>query len=108
MGSVLNTVKSGAAVPLKFEVFNGPTELTDTAVVRPFTWANVTCAVVGGAATEDAIERVTSGNTVLRYDSTAGQFVQNWQTPRNRAGSCFRVTLTTVDGSSLVAYFRLK
>lgn len=108
MGSVINTVKSGSTVPLKFEVWDGVTELTDTAVVRSFTWATVSCSDVGTSATEDAIEQVTSGKTVLRYDSASGQFVQNWQTPKNRAGSCYRITMTTVDGSSLVAYFRLR
>ena len=105
---MLNTVKSGSTVPFKFEVFSGPTELTDTAVIGSFTWANIACTALGAAATEDAIEQVTSGTTDLRYDTTAGQFVQNWQTPKNRAGACFRVTMTTVDGSSLVAYFKLK
>jgi hypothetical protein len=108
MGSVLNTVKSGSTVPFKFEVFSGPTELTDTAVVGSFTTANVVCTAVAAAATEDAIEQVTSGNTALRYDTSSGQFVQNWQTPKNRAGACFRVTMTTIDGSSLVAYVKLK
>ncbi len=108
MGSVLNTVKSGSTVPFKFEVFDGATELTDTAVVRSFTWTNISCADAGAAAPEDAIEQVTSGNTVLRYDSTSGQFVQNWRTPKSLAGSCVRVTMTTTDGSSLVAYFRMK
>jgi hypothetical protein len=36
-----------------------------------------------------------------------GQFIYNWKTP-NFAGKCYRVTMTTIDGSSLVAYFKLK
>ena len=32
MNGVLNTVKNGSTVPLKFEIFAGPTELTDTAI----------------------------------------------------------------------------
>ena len=31
MNGVVNTVKGGSTVPLKFEVFAGTTELTDTA-----------------------------------------------------------------------------
>jgi hypothetical protein len=50
-----------------------------------------------------------SGNTVLRYDTTSGQFVFNWQTPKNKAGSCYKVTIPAKDGvSSLTAYFKLK
>ena len=104
---VVNTVKSGSTVPLKFEVFAGTTELTNTSIVKTFTYALTSCAnFVGG--TEDAIETVTSGNTVLRYDTSGGQFVQNWQTPKNSAGKCYRVTMTTQDGSSIVANFKLK
>ena len=36
MNGVYNPVKGGSTVPLKFEVFAGPTELTDTAVVKSF------------------------------------------------------------------------
>ena len=36
------------------------------------------------------------------------QFVYNWQTPSGKAGTCYSVTLTTTDGSSLTAHFKLK
>ena len=50
---------------------------------------------------------VSTGGTSLRYDSTAGQFIQNWQTPK-LPGVCYIVTMTTDDGSSLTANFKLK
>ena len=56
---------------------------------------------------EDTIELVTTGGTTLRYDSTAGQFIQNWQTPK-AAGTCYLVAMWTDDGSSLLANFKLK
>ena len=34
MNGVSNAVKGGSTVPLKFEIFAGPTELTDTAIVK--------------------------------------------------------------------------
>jgi len=37
----------------------------------------------------------------------AGQFIQNWQTPK-LAGQCYMVTMTTQDNSKLKAYFKLK
>ena len=49
----------------------------------------------------------TTGQTVLRYDSVAGQFVQNWQTPK-KPGACYQVTMTTQDDSALSAFFKLK
>ena len=105
MGGVWNTVKNGSTVPLKFEVFAGSTELTDVSKVKSVTSALVAC----GSGTEDVIEEVitTTGGTVLRYDTTGGQFIDNWKTPAT-AGKCYRVTMTTQDGSSLVALFKLK
>jgi hypothetical protein len=101
---VWNIAKGGSTVPLKFEVFAGPTELTDTAYVKSFTAVQISCTTGGG---EDEVEFTTTGGTSLRYDPVAGQFIQNWQTPR-KPGTCYRVTMTTQDGSSLGALFKLK
>ena len=102
MNGVWNSVKGGATVPLKFEVFAGPTELTDTSIVS-LGAARVSCTADEG----DPIDLVSTGGTSLRYDSAAGQFVFNWQTPRT-PGQCYRVTLTTQDSSSISALFKLK
>ncbi len=104
MNGVYNTVKNGSTVPLKFEIFAGPTELTDTGYVKSLTYAQTTC---DATATTDEIETTATGGTSLRYDATAGQFVYNWKTP-STPGKCYRVTLATQDSSSLVAYFKLK
>ena len=102
MNNTLNTVKAGATVPMKFEVLEGKTEITDASIIsissRP-----VTCP--DGSLT-DAIELTTSGSTSLRYDETTGQFVYNWKTPKN--AGCHAVKATTVDGSSMQAFFKLK
>ena len=105
MGGVWNTVKSGSTVPLKFEVFAGPTELTSTEYIFGFSVIPVACEV---SAPSEAIEMITTGGTVLRYDTAEGQFIQNWQTPKGKAGSCYTVTMTTLDGSSISANFKLK
>jgi hypothetical protein len=104
MNGVYNTVKGGSTVPFKFEVFAGSTELTDVGAVKSFAATPSTCS---GAALTDDIEVTTTGGTNLRYDTVAGQFIQNWQTPKT-PGACFKITMTTQDGSSLVAYFKLK
>jgi hypothetical protein len=102
MNGVFNVVRSGSPVPLKFEVFAGPKELSDTSVVKSLTYVLVACST----GTEDGAASATGGSA-LRYDKAAGHFIQNWQTPR-KAGACYRVTMMTRDGSSLVAFFRLK
>jgi hypothetical protein len=105
MNGVLNTVKGGSTVPLKFEVFKGTTELTATsAIVTPLTAKRVNC---DSGTTLDEIETVASGSTTLRYDSTTGQFIYNWQTPR-QPGTCYDITVGTQDGSSVLAKFRLR
>jgi len=102
MNGVLNTVKNGSTVPLKFEVFKGTTELTDTSIVSALS-KQITC----GTGAVDDIEVVATGNTSLRYDTTAGQFVYNWKTP-SVAGNCYSVTMTAKDGSTITAFFKLK
>jgi hypothetical protein len=101
---VYNTVKGGSTVPLKFEIFAGPTELTDVADVESLTYAQTNCSAT---AIADDIETLATGGTVLRYDSTGGQFIFNWKTPVG-AGKCYRVTMTAIDNSSLAAYFKMK
>jgi hypothetical protein len=103
MGGVWNTVKGGSTVPLKFEVF-AVNELTDVSVVDRFAVTKISCV---SSSIEDTIEMVSTGGTTLRYDSMAGQFIQNWQTPK-AAGTCYLVTMWTDDGSSLLANFKLK
>jgi HYR domain/Bacterial Ig domain len=105
MNNVVNTVKGGSTVPLKFEVFSGGTELTATSVVnQPLTAKKISCTT--GA--EDAIETLSpTGSTNLRYDATAGQFIYNWQTPK-APNTCYQVTVVTQDGTAIVALFKLK
>jgi hypothetical protein len=104
MNGVLNVVKGGSTVPLKFEIFAGSTELTDTSYVQAIGAGVVDCIV---ATPTDVIESTATGGTSLRYDTIAGQFIYNWQTPK-QLGTCYAVTMTTQDGSKLSAYFKLK
>jgi hypothetical protein len=104
MNGVLNAVKNGSTVPLKFELFAGATELTSTADVKSLTATQITCDTSNPT---DDIELTATGGTSLRYDTSGGQFIYNWQTPK-KPGTCYRVTMTTQDGSTLVALFKLK
>jgi hypothetical protein len=104
MYGVYNTVKNGSTVPLKFEIFAGTTELIDVGLIKSLLYVQTNCDLT---AITDDIETLATGGTALRYDSTGGQFVYNWKTP-STVGKCYRVTMTTQDGSSLSAYFKLK
>jgi hypothetical protein len=104
MGNVANTVKAGSTVPLKFEIFAGSTELTATSSVKGFSATMIAC---DATAPTDEVEITSTGGTTLRYDATAGQFIQNWQTP-NAPGACYRASITTQDDSKITAVFKLK
>ncbi len=111
-GSLWHIIKGGNTVPLKFNVFTaeGGTELTTTsAAIASFqAWRLSSC--VGGTE-GDALEtaELSTGGTVLRYDATGGQFVQNWQTPKaGGADMCYRATVTMKDGSTLTAFFKVR
>jgi hypothetical protein len=104
MGGVYNAVKGGSTVPLKFELFSGATELTDTSAIKSLQATQVAC---DSGATIDDIETVATGGTSLRYDSTGGQYIYNWQTPK-KPGTCYKVTVTAQDLSPITAYFKLK
>ena len=103
---VWNVVKGGSTVPLKFEVFDRAVELsTPAAIGATFSVTPVACP--GASADLEPVAFTTTGETSLRYDTSSGQFVQNWRTPK-RAGTCQKVTMTTADGSALHAKFQLK
>jgi hypothetical protein len=103
-GNMWNTTKGGYTVPLKFKVFAGSVEKTDVAVIKSFVQTKLVCPDV---ATSDEIEIVSTGGTTLRYDASGGQFIQNWQTPKP-ANTCYKATMTTLDGSSITALFKTK
>jgi hypothetical protein len=102
--NVFNTVKGGSTVPLKFEVFAGTTELTSVAQIKSLTYKWIVAPV--GCTTDD-IELTATGGTSLRYDTTSGQFVYNFQTPK-QPGKSLTVTITMQDGSTISANFMLK
>jgi len=104
MNGVFNVTKGGSTVPLKFNIFAGTTELTDTAYVSSLKYSSVAC---DATSPQDTIETLATGGTVLRYDGTGGQFIYNWKTPVG-AGKCYSVVMRTADGSSLSAFFKMK
>jgi hypothetical protein len=100
----VNTVKRGATVPLKFNVFVDGVEKTDTVGLVFSVASSGGCAA---GADENPIVATETGATTLRYDTAARHFVQNWKTPR--APGCYVVRVTTeADGLSLIALFDVK
>ncbi len=102
---LVNTVKGGSTVPLKFEVFAGSNEITDTSSIVALKTNKLNCTT--GASVEDPVEALATGGTALRYDATAGQFIYNWKTPTG-TNTCYDVVVGTTDGSAILAHFKLK
>ncbi|MGI0015822.1 MAG: PxKF domain-containing protein, partial [Nitrososphaera sp.] len=103
---VYNAVRGGSTVPLKFEAYAGSMELTDTSIKNYLSAKRVSC--VGGAVIDDIEEYISTGQTMFRYDETAEQFIDNWKVPNATKGTCYEVKLATIDGSSIVALFKIK
>ena len=104
---IWNTVKGGSTVPLKFNLFAGSTEKTSVSDIKTFYQGQVGCT----AGFEDTVDAtlLSTGGTILRYSGipgSGGQFIQNWQTPKQLG--CYKVTMTANDGSTVSAFFRLK
>jgi probable HAF family extracellular repeat protein len=100
--NIVNTLKAGAAVPVKFSL-GGNMGLNILATGSPASSA-YTC----GGGVEDAVEEtVTAGGSSFTYDATAGQYVYVWKTDKAWAGTCRKLTVTLKDGTSRQALFKL-
>ena len=106
MNNIVNTVKGGSTVPLKFNVYDcNNVERTSVSDIlgQSATVAEYNCAM--SPPDSVTIDVTNTGNTALRYDGN--QFIQNWQTP-NTKGKCYVVRVTTIDGSYIQALFKTK
>jgi hypothetical protein len=112
MPNTVNVAKAGSTIPLKFEVFwaRGDVlmeEITDTNIIKqPLEAQRISNDKCNGLA-PDTIDLTATGGTSLRYDPIEGQFIYNWKTPSYK-NTCWQVTVSTIDGSSIYAYFKLK
>ncbi len=104
-GGVLNTIKGGQSVPMKWSIPNGSGGfISSLAVVSKVGQVQFTCTAT---APTDDIEATSTGGTSLRYDTTANQYIYNWQSPKG-AGNCYKVTVHLTDGSAKSALFKTK
>ncbi|MCF6378413.1 PxKF domain-containing protein [Nocardioides KLBMP 9356] len=101
---VVNTVKAGQAVPVKFSL-GGDRGLDIFAAGFPQS-GQTTCS---GAGTYDAIESTdTPGAAVLTYEPTTQRYHYVWKTSKAWAGQCRTLVLRLKDGSEHRAEFRFR
>jgi hypothetical protein len=105
-----NMLRAGGTAQLRFEVFAGSNQLTSPDIIANVSVEQVACppepskgkgsggggSGTGGGATSSTVEA-----------SGGGRFTLRWQAP-DLADTCWRVTVSTIDGSSLSASFRLR
>jgi hypothetical protein len=99
---VLNSVKAGAAVPVKFSL-GGNQGLDIFAPGYPIS-VKITCET---SAPVDTIEQtVTAGGSSLSYDPVSGQYVYVWKTDKVWANTCRQFALKLKDGTEKSANFK--
>lgn len=119
--NVVNKVKAGSTVPLKFRVFVGGNEARSIGVVSSITAQKYVCGadtLIGSAV---SVTKATQKSLRLRYYDRG--FHQNWKTPKlpkkvamtkvkgkkpAPAPVCYMVVVTTQDASTLSAKFQLR
>ena len=103
-GGVLNVLKAGQAVPLKWRLLDATgapmTNLTSAVV----TVASLACSA---GTTPDVLEEVAAGASALQ-NLGDGYYQLNWKSPKTYAGSCKTLHLDIGDGVLHDALFQFK
>jgi|GEM_PF-3441907 CSLREA domain-containing protein len=99
-GGVLNQVKAGQAVPVKFSL-GGDKGLS---IFLPGSPSSV--GVACGTAHVDPVEQtVTAGSSALTYDAASGRYQYVWKSDKAWAGTCRQLVMAFADGSTATALF---
>jgi Thrombospondin type 3 repeat len=101
-GSVLNAVKAGSSIPVKFSL-GANLGLDILAATNSPTTGTVSCTSVPAV---DPIEEVTTSSSGLHYEG--GQYVYVWKTQSAWKGTCRKFVLTLKDGTQHIALFQFK
>jgi hypothetical protein len=100
---ILNRVKAGAAVPVKFSL-GGDQGLAIFTAGYPGSKALSSC---NPQAAVDTVETtVTAGNSSLQYDAITGVYTYVWKTDKAFAGTCRQFVIKTADGGDHRANFQ--
>lgn len=98
-----NTMKAGAAVPVKFSL-GGDRGLDIFAAGYPQS-QQVAC----GSAAADVVElTVVAAGSKLSYDAASASYTYAWKTDKAWRGSCRLLTLRLADGTDHAALFQFK
>jgi len=100
---VINRVRAGAAVPVKFSL-GRDRGLAIFAAGYP----GSQLTACGGAGVDDVEEAAAAGGSTLAYDVTTDQYTYVWKTNKAWAGTCRELLVRFVDGTIHVARFQFR
>lgn len=101
---VLNSVKAGSAIPVKFGL-GGNQGLSIFAAGYPLS-RQINC---DSNTPTDAIEAtVTAGGSSLSYDPLTDTYTYVWKSQKSWAGTCRQLVVTYIDGTVRMANFQFK
>jgi hypothetical protein len=103
---VLNFVKAGRAIPVKFSL-NGDQGLDIFEDVCPKS-IRIKCPEGDDINPEELLPTVAAGKSSLSYDATTDQYVYVWKTLKAWAGTCRKLVVLLNDGTSHEADFTFK
>lgn len=99
---VLNVVKAGSAVPVKFSL-GGDQGMA----VLQTGYPKISPVACTAGAVSDAIEELSTATTSgLKYDPLSGQYNYTWKTTSGLTGTCQQLTVKLVDGTTHTALFK--
>lgn len=100
----VNTGHAGRAYPLRWQLTDANGGYVDAlSAVASIRYSPVACDAFSGDA--NAVDAAATGDTSLRYDAGANQYVYTWATPK--ASGCYVLSLTLDSGQAFEADFRL-
>jgi len=105
----INRGKPGSQYPIKWQLkdANGRFISDLTTVTGVFYLRDGTATPCDFVHASGPAIPLSTGGTVLRYDSKNNQFVYNWTTPSTPPGGCYIFQLFLSDGSMHEAWFQL-
>jgi hypothetical protein len=103
--NVVNTVKAGSAIPVKFKL-GGNQGLDILRPGDPTAYPKLTFTNCDSQATLDAIETTTANPAGLTYDAASDTYIYVWKTEKAWAGRCGTFQLGLKDGSDHHALFK--
>jgi hypothetical protein len=99
----VNSLKAGNTAQLRFDVFAGTTKLNTPDLVAGVDQVQVSCSSSAPGGSPPPKKKDQPANV----DASGGHLTVRWDSP-NLPGTCWVVTVRTLDGSSLSASFKLK